>query len=81
MLTTMGILANRENIDLTGLQTEVIKIMGAAPRKISEIQVTLSHPTLQVTEEQKQKLKNAALTCPVALSLHDSVKQTVIFNF
>lgn len=81
MLTTMGILANRENIDLTGLQTEVVKIMGAAPRKISEIQVTLSHPTLQVTDEQKQKLKNAALTCPVALSLHDSVKQTVIFNF
>jgi len=81
MLTTMGILANRENIDLKGMQTEVMKIMGSSPRKISEIQITLSHPTLQVTEEQKQKLKNAALTCPVALSLHDSVKQTVIFKF
>src|SRR6186713_2309073 len=64
MLTTMGILANRENIDIKGLQTEVVKVMGTAPRKISEIQVTLSHPSLQVTEEQKQKLKNAALTCP-----------------
>ncbi len=81
MLTTMGILANRENIDIKGLKTEVMKIMGSAPRKISEIQVTLSHPSLHVTEEQKQKLKNAALTCPVALSLHHSVKQTVIFNF
>jgi uncharacterized OsmC-like protein len=81
MLTTMGILANRENIDINGLQTEVLKVMSSAPRKISEIQVTLSHPSLHVTEEQKQKLKNAALTCPVALSLHDSVKQTVIFNF
>jgi uncharacterized OsmC-like protein len=81
MVTTMGILADRENIDLRGMQTEVVKIMGSAPRKISEIQVTLSHPTLQATEVQKQKLKKAALTCPVALSLHDSVKQTVAFNF
>jgi putative redox protein len=81
MLTTMGILATRENIDLQGLHTEVVKIMASNPRKIAEIQITLSHPTLQVTDVQKQKLKNAALTCPVALSLHDSVKQTVIFNF
>ena len=81
MLTTMGILANRENINIVGLKTEVVKIMASSPRKIAEIQVTLSHPTLQVTDEQKKKLKNAALTCPVALSLHDSVKQTVIFNF
>src|SRR5688572_7571034 len=81
MLTTMGILANRENIDIKGLKTEVVKIMSSNPRKIAEIQVTLSHPTLQVTDEQKQKLKYAALTCPVALSLHDSVKHNVIFNF
>ena len=81
MLTTMGILATRENIALEGLHTEVVKIMASNPRKIAEIQVTLSHPSLQVTDEQKKKLKNAALTCPVALSLHDSVKQTVIFNF
>ena len=81
MLTTMGILAARENIMLEGLKTEVIKIMSPSPRKISEIQITLSHPALQATEIQKQKLKNAALTCPVALSLHDTVKQTVIFNF
>ncbi len=81
MLTTMGILAARENIMLEGLKTEVIKIMNPSPRKISEIQITLSHSALQATEIQKQKLKNAALTCPVALSLHDTVKQTVIFNF
>lgn len=81
MLTTMGILAARENIMLEGLKTEVIKIMNPSPRKISEIQITLSHPALQATEIQKQKLKQAALTCPVALSLHDTVKQTVVFNF
>ncbi len=81
MITTMGILAEREHIELRGLQADVVKIMSAAPRKIQEIQVTLSHATLVATEAQKQKLRNAALTCPVALSLHDSVKQTVKFNF
>lgn len=81
MITTMGILAQREHIDLSGLQADVIKIMSPAPRKIQEIQITLSHATLVATEIQKQKLRNAARTCPVALSLHDSVKQTVSFNF
>lgn len=81
MLTTMGILASHENINLEGLQAEVIKIMNSSPRKISEIQVTLKHSGLQATEIQKQKLRNAALTCPVALSLNESVKQTVVFNF
>lgn len=81
MLTTMGILADRENIDLRGLKTEVIKIMGSSPRKIAEIQVTLTHSSLVASDVQKQKLRNAALTCPVALSLHDSVIQTVTFKF
>ncbi len=81
MMTLMGMLAERENIDLTGLKAEVVKIMAANPRKIAEIQVTFSHPALVATDIQKEKLRRAALTCPVALSLSDSVKQTITFNF
>jgi putative redox protein len=81
MMTIMGIVAEREGVDLTGLKTEVVKIMANNPRKIAEIQLTFSHPALLATEVQKQKLKQAALTCPVALSLAESVKQTVTFNF
>lgn len=81
MLTTMAIVADREQVDITGMKTEVVKIMGANPRKIAEIQVTLSHDGLTATPEQIDKLKQAAHTCPVALSLHDTVKQTVTFNF
>lgn len=81
MLTTMGILAEREQIDMSGMQAEVVKVMTSNPRKIGEIIVKLSHPSLQATDIQKQKLRNAALTCPVALSLHESVKQTVTFDF
>lgn len=81
MMTIMGMVAERESIELKGLRAEVVKIMAANPRKIAEIQITFFHPALQATDVQKQKLKNAALTCPVALSLSDSLKQTVVFNF
>lgn len=81
MMTIMGQVANREGVDLKGLKTEVVKVMSANPRKIAEIKITFTHPNLQATEAQKQKLKNAAITCPVALSLAESLKQTIQFNF
>ncbi len=81
MLTTMGIVASRDNINMQGMKAEVVKIMTSNPRKIAEIQIKLSHPSLHATAEQKQKLKNTALTCPVALSLSETVKQTVDFDF
>ncbi len=81
MMTLMGILAEREGINLTGLKSEITKIMSSNPRKIAEIQITFSHPHLQASEVQKQKLKNAALTCPVALSLGEGLKQSIHFNF
>src|SRR5690606_1469358 len=81
MLTTMAIWAEREGIDLKGMQVEVIKIMASNPRKIAEIQVKLSKPNLVASPTQKDRLKDIAHTCPVALSLHDTVKQTIQFEF
>jgi uncharacterized OsmC-like protein len=81
MMTIMGQVANREGIDLRGLKTDVVKIMSANPRKIAEIKINFTHPNLPATDIQKQKLKNAALTCPVALSLSEHLIQTVTFNF
>jgi putative redox protein len=81
MMTIMGMLAEREGIDLKGLRAEVIKVMSANPRKIAEIKINFSHPNLVATEVQKQKLKNAAHTCPVALSLSENLVQTILFDF
>jgi putative redox protein len=81
MMTLMGMLAQREQIDMTGMRSEIVKIMAANPRKIAEIQITFVHENLNATDVQKEKLKRAALTCPVALSLGEDVKQTVTFNF
>jgi len=81
MMTIMGQVANREGIDLKGLKTDVVKVMSANPRKIAEVKITFTHPHLEATDVQKQKLMNAARTCPVALSLSESLVQNVVFNF
>jgi putative redox protein len=81
MMTLMGMLAQRENIDLKGLKSEIVKVMASNPRKIAEIRINFYHDNLKATDVQKEKLKRAALTCPVALSLSDTIKQTVTFDF
>src|SRR3954466_5424117 len=63
MMTIMGQVADRENIDLRGMTTEITKVMASNPRKISEIHVSFTHPNLKADDKQKQKLKNAAHTC------------------
>ncbi len=81
MMTIMGILAEREKINLEGLRAEVVKVMAENPRKVKEVQIAFTHSGLIATSDQKEKLKRAALTCPVALSLSDSLVQKVTFDF
>lgn len=81
MMTLMGMLAEREGIDLTGLKSDIVKIMAANPRRIAEIHITFHHHNLNATPAQKEKLKHAARTCPVALSLSESIKQEITFKF
>ncbi|UCS94085.1 OsmC family protein [Echinicola marina] len=81
MVTIMGIVANREKVSLDGLSWEVTKIMNDQPRKIKEIIIDFHWEQPNGDNKILQKLKNAARTCPVALSLSEDVKQTVNFNF
>lgn len=82
MITIMGMVARREELDIKDLKAEVTKVMVANPRKISEIKIDFVMPGhVQLSEKQKEVLKRAAHTCPVALSLDPEIKQTVTFNF
>jgi putative redox protein len=81
MMTLMGILANREGIDLSGLEADITKVMAADPRRIAEVVIEMRCPQLQASDVQREKLKRAALTCPVALSLGEEVQQTIHFHF
>jgi putative redox protein len=83
MMTIMGIYARREEIDLQGTTFEITKVMASNPRRISEVIIHFQFPEqLQtLSEKHKSALKHAALTCPVAQSLHPDLKQTVSFSF
>jgi putative redox protein len=82
MLTIMGIVAERNNIQLEGTTLEIKKIMAAEPRRITEVVIGFNMPASNTfTDKEKAILENAARTCPVALSLHPEIKQTVAFNY
>ncbi|REG85355.1 OsmC family protein [Algoriphagus antarcticus] len=81
MVTIMGIVATRDSVSLEGLTWEVTKIMQSSPRKISEIVVDFRWENPVSDAAMIQKLKNAAKTCPVALSLDPEIKQTLNFDF
>ena len=81
MMTLMGIVADREKIDITGMTSQITKIMAVNPRRIAEIQIIFSRPALIATEVQREKLVHAARTCPVAMSLAEGIKQSVKFDF
>lgn len=84
MITIMGIYAKKESIDVVGLKADITKIMAPNPRRVSEIVIAMSLPENKIgglSEKNKQELKHAAHTCPVALSLHPDLKQTIRFNF
>lgn len=73
MATTMGIYAQRHEIDLTGLSVSVEKEMSKdAPRRIVQLTVELRVP-LAESHPHREALERAALTCPVAKSLHPDV--------
>lgn len=82
MMTIMGILAQREGLELTGTRYETTKVMQASPRKISKIEISFHFPANNgFTEKQKAMLENAAHTCPVALSLASDIEQVISFHF
>ena len=81
MLTIMGIAAQRMEVDLSGATAVVTKEMSQAPiRRIARLAVTLRVPA-RLTEEQRQKLQNAAMTCPVHKSLHPDVQTPINFQW
>ena len=81
MITIMGIAASEHGIDIDGTTCSITKIMAAEPRRVSEIAIVLNFPKGDYTEKEKTILERAALTCPVAKSLHPDLHQNVTFNF
>jgi uncharacterized OsmC-like protein len=82
MMTIMGIKARDMQVDLNDTKIDIAKIMKSDPRRVSGINVEFHFPeSLQLNEKQKAILENAALTCPVAKSIHPDIEMKVQFNW
>jgi putative redox protein len=79
--TIMGIAAREHNFSIDGSTCRITKIMTENPRKIGEIRINFDFTMNEYTEKQKKILDYCVKTCPVALSLHESVIQNVILIF
>lgn len=79
MITIMGIRANKLEVDISGTEAVVTKIMASEPRRIAEVKVTISMPNQAYEPTVRKVLEAAALSCPVAKSLHVDLVQTIDF--
>ena len=80
LLTIMGIKRDNLQIDLTGTTAAVTKVMGVEPRRIIEVKIDVTF--LKGFDSKTQNLlEHAALTCPVANSLHPDLIQNITFNW
>ena len=80
MMTVMGIVANRHNINIEGTRANVEKFMGVNPRRIVEIKIDFHFP-ISYDIATKKLLEQSALNCPVAKSLSESISQNIDFNY
>lgn len=84
-LTLMGIVADRNRIDLTGTKVHVVKEMIQQPvRRIGALHVTITVPAdkaAALTPADRTKLETAARHCPVHHSLHPDINAPIRFVY
>lgn len=81
MMTIMAISADKHGIDFKGAEMDLTKKMSSHPRRIEEIVVVVKMNRANYSAEEKARLERAARNCPVALSLHPDLKQTISFEY
>jgi putative redox protein len=83
MATIMGLVAQRNNLNVDGLQIQVIKEMTADPvRRIGSIKTRLVFPRGKaLSAADRGNLEAAAKACPVKQSMHPDVKTPVEFVY
>ena len=83
MATIMGLVAHRNQLDLDGLEVQVLKDMTADPvRRIGSLTTRLIFPPGKpLSADMRARLEAAAKACPVKQSLHPDVQTPVEFVY
>jgi uncharacterized OsmC-like protein len=80
-VTTMLLVAKRENIPFGDAKARVLKTMTASgPRRIAELTLHIDMPP-GIKPEHRARLEEIARTCPVARSLHPDVAVPITFGY
>ena len=80
MMTIMGIVAERNQIDIKGATAEVRKIMGENPRRISEIKIEFNFYK-SISLKDRKKIEKVAESCPVSNSLSKKLIESLNFIY
>lgn len=80
MVTILGIVGERDGLDLGELEFRVRKSMASDPRRIAEVAVEIHMPR-GLEPATRRKLERAALTCPVHRSLDPEMAKPVRFVY
>lgn len=85
LVTIMGIVAQRNGLDIADTRVHVEKEMAQAPlRRIARLPVTITVPkekAAKISADDRQKMENAARHCPVHASLHPEIDSPVTFVY
>ena len=81
MISIMGIRAMKGNMNMGQVTGSVVKVMAESPRRVAELKVEIRFEHHQLDDLQKEILRRAADTCPVALSLHPDIRLDVAFHW
>ncbi len=81
LITTISIQTRLMGYNLIDSKLTVKKHMASNPRRISKIEINVSIPKTNLTEEDKTKIIEIGLSCPVAKSLHPDLIQDINFEF
>ena len=83
LVTIMGLVARRDGLDINGTRIHVTKEMAAQPvRRIARLTAVITLPAGRAfSAEDRTKLENAALHCPVKQSLHPDVDVVMEFVY
>ncbi len=81
IMTIMGIKAMDNNIDIAGTELNITKIMASDPRRVAEVIMEFNFPDKGYSQEEKEMIESVAGISPVPLSVHENLKQTIIFNW
>ena len=83
VLTILGLVAERHEVDLTGAKVHVTKEMVADPaRRIGSLRTRVTIPAGRVEDpEMRERLETAARKCPVHKSLHPNTDAPIDFVY